>query len=160
MGHSSAVSWPWKCGAEVFRLVLSSLSHQKIEEGKFTTVQHRFGSLKRLWGSPNVLVKQFEAAHSHASYEPPILHVRSLSSPISVRLAQTSFVAGQSCSEKETSYITQALFVGTVPVANLTGFFGVCHTTGSSQQGCLHCLQWNFGHKFWKQQARPLGVGQ
>ena len=57
----------------------------------------RFGSLQNLWRSSNVLVKQFEAAHSRASSGPRIIHVRSPSSGISIISAQAWFEAGHRC---------------------------------------------------------------
>ena len=98
--HSSSVLWLWTSGVKVYHCAHSSSLHQKTEVGRFTQDQHRFGSLQRLWRSPNVLVKQFEAAHSRASYEPRILHVRSPSSQISVNSGLVSFKAGQGLRQK------------------------------------------------------------
>ena len=73
--------------------------------------------LQRLWRSPNVLVKQFGAAHSRASYEPRILHVQSPSSQISVNSGLVLFTAGQGYDRKETSWNTLALSLTVVLVA-------------------------------------------
>ena len=67
---------------------------------------------------PNVLVKQFEAAHSRASCEPMILHVRSPSSQISVNSGPVSFKAGQGYGRKETSCNTLALSLTVVLVVS------------------------------------------
>ena len=108
----------WTSGVKVYHCAHSSSLHQKTEVGRFTQDQHRFGSLQRLWRSPNVLVKQFEAAHSRASYEPRILHVRSPSSQISVNSGPVSFKAGHGYGRKENSCNTLALSLTVVLVVS------------------------------------------
>ena len=156
--HSSSVLWLWTSGVKVYHCAHSSSLHQKTEVGRFTQDQHRFGSLQRLWRSPNVLVKQFEAAHSRASYEPRILHVRSPSSQISVNSGPVSFKAGQGYGRKETSCNTLALSLTVVLVASSIRNYLELDRKESLRQGCLHCSQWISGQRCWSQQARPLGM--
>ena len=87
----------------------------------------------------NVLVKQFGAAHSRASYEPRILHVRSPSSQISVNSAPVSFKAGQGYGRKETSWNTLALSLTVVLVASSIRNYLELDRKESLRQGCLHC---------------------
>ena len=137
--HSSSVLWLWTSGVKVYHCAHSSSLHQKTEVGRFTQDQHRFGSLQRLWRSPNVLVKQFEAAHSRASYESRILHVRSPSSQISINSGPVSFKAGQGYGRKETSCNTLALSLTVVLVVSSIGNYLELDKKESLRQGCLHC---------------------
>ena len=73
-------------------------------------------------------------AHSRASYGPPILHVRSLSSAFSLFSAQAWFEAGHSWNSEATSCSIQARSVTTVPVASLTEDFVALITEDGSQR--------------------------
>ena len=101
-------------------------------------------------------MKRLAAAHSRVSYGPLILHVRSLSSAISLFSAQAWFEAGQSSNSKATSCSVQARSVTTALVGKIIGHFEAVLTEDSSQRKLIHC----FPVQFWSSvlEARPLGM--